>query len=59
MVLQTKIEARNKTEVIRQQAAFRINALETALAQVKVMARLESDRVNMRLMEMESTLMNN
>jgi CII-binding regulator of phage lambda lysogenization HflD len=42
---------------VREQAAFKISALESALNTVKAKSNTEVERTNMRLMEIESRLL--
>jgi hypothetical protein len=59
IVAKIKDEFENRQANDRERAQVRIEALETALAMVKLNKLQEFDRLSMRLAEMESTLMNN
>jgi|LauGreDrversion4_2_1035121.scaffolds.fasta_scaffold27606_1 hypothetical protein len=47
-----------RTRNIRNNASFRIEALEAALVETKIKAQLETDRCNMQICEIESRFLN-
>lgn len=59
IIAKIKEEFNNRQITDRERAQVRIEALETALAMVKLNKLQDFDRLSMRLAEMESTLMNN
>lgn len=48
-----------RVDAIRNNASFRIQALETALLETKIKYKREMERAEMKLAEMESNLLNN